>query len=199
MLATTDDLLVFWCTPWSKTLRSACVWIARFGPPISGKRPDSDAPNWLRPLLLQRWVAQAIAARLAWMREHPERAAYRYGRESKPCWEAVSSVSYPRRCLRELCAETLLFLFGMEVERLLRIMQEPPALVGDLDWTRATLGASEHVAQVYTELKRRHKARRARAILREELRRYVTWEREAIISPIRAPAPAWSLATEGRG
>src|SRR5690242_14493871 len=167
MFATTDDLLLFWCTPWSETLRAACVWIARFGPPISGQQPDKAAPRWLRPLCLQRWVGQAIAARLAWMREYPERAAYRFGRESEPCWEPVAWVSYERRCLRDLCEETLLSIFGMEVERLLRIVQEPPLLVGAADWTQAALGASEHVAQVYAELKRRHKARRARFLLRE--------------------------------
>jgi hypothetical protein len=179
MRMTTPDLLSFWCTPWSEPLRRACVWLTRFGPPISGQQPDQAAPRWLRPLCLQRWVGQAIAARLAWMRQHPERAAYRFGRESEPCWQAVAWASYERRCLRELAEETLLVIFGMEVERLLRIMQEPPMLVGDLDWTRATLGACEHLAQVYGELKRRHKAMHTRALVREELRGYITWQRAA--------------------
>src|SRR5690242_1882752 len=94
MRMTTPDVLSFWCTPWSETLRAACVWTARFGPPISGQQPDKAAPRWLRPLCLQRWVGQAIAARLAWMRAHPEAAAYRYGSESEPCWQAVAWVSY---------------------------------------------------------------------------------------------------------
>ena len=67
----------------------------------------------------------------------------------------------------------------METERLLRVMQEYPSLAGRLEWVCATLGASEHVAQVYGELKRRDKAVRARFMLREALRRYVTWEQEA--------------------
>ncbi len=176
MRATINDLFLFWMTPWSQPLRRACVWIERFGPPISGKRPDKDAPNWLRPLCLQRWVAQAITARLAWMSAHPERAGYRFGRESEPCWDEVAWVSYDRRCLRELGEDTLRWIFGMEVERLLRIVQEAPSLVGGMEWTQATLGASEHVAQVYAELKRRRKAVRARGMLREDLRRFVTWE-----------------------
>ncbi len=57
-------------------------------------------------------------------------------------------------------------------------MQEPPGLVGDDDWTRATLGASEHLAQVYHELRRRHNAARARCIVREALRCFVAWQRE---------------------
>ena len=84
--------------------------------------------------------------------------------------------SYPRRCLRELREETLLRIFGMEVERLLRIAEESPLLAGTGDWTSAALGASEHIAQLYAELKRRHKAQRARAILSLELRQYVDWQ-----------------------
>lgn len=38
------------------------------------------------------------------------------------------------------------------------------------------IGASEHLAQVYAELKRRHKAMPARAILREALRQFVAWD-----------------------
>ncbi len=178
MLATRDDLLLFWTTPWSAPLRNACIWIDRFGPPISGKRPDTDAPKWVRPLFLQRWVAQAIVARLAWLEAHPHLATDRYGNESEPCWDTVAWASYDRRCLREHCDTTLLRLFGMEVERLLRIVQEPPGLVGSWEWTLGALGASEHVALVYAELKRRHKAMRARSMLREELCRFITWQRD---------------------
>ena len=52
----------------------------------------------------------------------------------------------------------------MEVERLLRIAEESPALVGNGDWTSAALASSEQIAQLYAELKRRHNAVRARAI-----------------------------------
>ena len=65
-----------------------------------------------------------------------------------------------------------------EVERLLRIVRELPALIGEDIWASAALSACEHVAQVYAELKRRHKAMRARAMLREELRRFITWQRD---------------------
>ena len=188
MLATIDDVLIFWLTPWSEALRGTCVWIERFGPPISGKKkPDDAAPKWLRPLCLQRWVAQAIAARLAWISAHPEQEAYRFGRESEPCWEASAWASYDWRCLRTFSEATLLWLFGMEVERLLRIMQEPPSLVGGVDWTRAAPGASEHLSQVYKEVKHRQPAQagqgralRARGILREALRRFSVGEDEQL-------------------
>ena len=85
MLFVTDDLLSFWMMPWSRPLRAACVWLARFGPPISGDKPDKDAPDWPRPLCLQRWVGQTIASRLAWLRAHPDLAACRFGPERVSC------------------------------------------------------------------------------------------------------------------
>jgi hypothetical protein len=189
MRATIDDVLVFWMTPWSKPLRDLSVQLTFMDPPISGKKPDEAAPKWLRPLCLQRWVARAIAARLAWMSQHPECAPYRFGRESEPCWEAPAWASYDWRCLRALSEATLLWIFGMEVERLLRIMQEPPSLEGGVDWTKATPGASEHIIQVYRELKRRQpaskgqgRALRARGILREALRRFGAGEDDGTVA-----------------
>ena len=184
MCGTMDDLMTFWLTPWSKPLREACVWVTRFGPPLSGKKPDTEAPKWVRPLFLQRWVAQAIAERLAWLDAHPDLADDRFGQESETDWEHVTWTFAEPRCLRELCEATLLWMFNCEVERLLRIIQEPPTLVGSCEWTQAALVACGHIAQVYAELRRRqpagagyHKAKRARAIVREELRRFVTWQR----------------------
>ena len=164
-------LVAFWLMPWSEPFRAACLWFTLDTQPLQGHQPDKDAPKWLRPLFLLRWVGQAVAARLAWLSEHPGARRYRYGKESIPCWDAVAWASYPRRCLRELREDTLLRIFGMEVERLLRIAEESPLLAGTSDWTSAALGASEHLAQLYAELKRRHKAQRARAILCDELRR----------------------------
>ena len=66
----------------------------------------------------------------------------------------------------------------MEVERQLRIAQEHPSLVGQVEWASATLGAIEPIAQIYAELKRRRNAVRARFMLREALRHYITWVAE---------------------
>lgn len=169
------DLLSFWLMPWSERFRRACLWFTPATQPLQGKQPDRDAPRWLRPLFLQRWVGQAVAARLAWLHAHPEMTTYRYGGESEPRWFAAAWASYEQECLRDLKESTLLWIFGMEVERLLRIAQEPPSMVGNGDWTRAALGIAEHVAQLYTELKHRHTAMPARAMLRQELRQFVAW------------------------
>ncbi len=180
MRYTTDDLLVFWMTPWSKTLRDLSVQLTFMDAPVGGRRADTDAPRWVRPLCLQRWVARAIAARLDWMQAHPAEAAPRFGRASEPRWVADAYEPPKRRGLRERSEAALLEQFGVTVERLLRILYEPPKLVGEMDWTRAALCASQEIAQIYAELKRRSKAMRARALLREELARFVAWRRERV-------------------
>jgi hypothetical protein len=167
-------VFTFWLLPWSQPYRSACRWFTPDTQPASGRpRPDKEAPSWLRPLFLQRWVGQAIAARL---QAHPNTSAYRYGKESRPCWESVAWLRYPWRILHQFDDEMLLSLFGMEVERLLRIAQEHPSFAGQVEWTCAVLGASEHLAQVYHELKRRHTWQAARAMLRQELRQFTEWQ-----------------------
>jgi hypothetical protein len=124
------DLLSFWMTPWSRPLRGACVWLASLGAPISGSQPDAAAPRWLRPLCLQRWVGQAVVTRLEWMGQHPDQPAYSFGRESEPCWTDVAWATYDRPSTRGLSEEAILWLFGAEVERLLRSVEEAPGLVG---------------------------------------------------------------------
>ncbi len=159
------DLVAFWLMPWSAPFRDACVWVTLLGAPLQGKQPDKDAADWLRPLCVQRWVGQAVAARLAWLKDHPEEDGWRFGHESEPVWAEDAWAAYERRDLRAAREDALLRCFGVEVERLLGIAQEAPILA-----------ASARIAQIYAELKRRHKATWARALLREELRVFVTWQ-----------------------
>jgi hypothetical protein len=177
MLSPYPAMIDFWLTPWSVPFRSTCRWFTLDTQPLQGRQhPDKEAPRWLRPLLLQRWVGKAIAARLAWLAAHPQARRYRYGVESEPCWDAVAWKRYEWRILREFTEDMLLWIFGMEVERLLRIAEEHPSLAGQGEWTCAVLGASEHLAQVYGELKRRHSWKEARALLRAELSASICWE-----------------------
>jgi hypothetical protein len=183
MNITPADLAAFWSAPWSVPFRAACRWLA----PDAQTRvsPDAQPPAWLRPLCLQRWVGQAIAARLAWMRAHPAAALYRYsgsfdeGDPSIPYWADMATSSYTRLWLQHQEDDALLWRWNVEVERLLRVSEAPPCLVGENDWARSALGVALRLAQLYAELKRRHKARRARALLRDELRRYITWDYRA--------------------
>lgn len=176
MQLTPADLDAFWSAPWSLPLRNGCRWLARQTLPVVVPTPAPKVSNRLRPLCVQRWVGQAVAARLAWMRANPDLAAYRYAKESMPCWTEMAIASYDRRCLRELSEGRVLWLWGMEVERLLRIVDTPPELIGERLWALAVLGVCEHLSYLYAELKRRHKAMPARALLREEMRGYVEWD-----------------------
>lgn len=180
---TPTDLAAFWAAAWSQPFRSACRWLT----PEARTRVSLDvqSPAWLTPLCLQRWVGQAVAARLAWMQAHPEAALYRYsgpsdeGDPSIPYWAEMATSSYTRLWLGHQEDEAILWRWNVEVERLLRVSEAPPSLVGEDDWARAALGVGLRLSQLYGELKRRHKARRARGLLREELRGYITWDYRA--------------------
>ncbi|HEY7355262.1 MAG TPA: hypothetical protein VH590_02315 [Ktedonobacterales bacterium] len=176
MFVVDADLISFWLTPWSAPFRAACLWFTAETQPLRGRKPNKIAPRWLRPFFLQRWVGEAVAARLT---ANPQTSAYRYGRASEPRWEASAGLSAQRGSLRQFSEAALLWSFGVEVERLLRIAQEHPCLVGDANWTVAALGASAQLARIYAELKRRFKAMQARALVREELRCFVEWQEHA--------------------
>ena len=173
MLALNRDLIDFWLMPWSAFFRATCLWFTLDTQPIQGRPPEKEPPRWMRPLFLQRWVAQAVTTRL---KANPSTTAYRFGKESESCWDAVAWLRYDWRILRQFNEDILLWIFGMEADRLLRIAQEHPSMVGQVQWTCVVLGASEHLAQLYGELKRRQKALPARTLLREELRRFAEWQ-----------------------
>jgi len=166
---------IFWRLPWSAPLRSALSWQpdpAQF----SDDAPLPEAPRWLRPLCVQRMVGQAVAQRAAWLASHLCLDPYRFGRESEPDWHECNLLTYDRRNLREMGEQSLRWLLGMEAERLLRLEQISPSELGKAAWLAGVLAASEHVAQVYHELRRRYKAARARAILREDLAAFIAWQ-----------------------
>jgi hypothetical protein len=177
-IATLNTVVIgFWLLPWSQPFRALCRWFALDEQPLQGRAlPHQSVPRFVRPVLVQRWVAQAIAARLAWLEAHPQEQPYRYGKESRPCWEDVAWKRYDWRILHQFDDAMLLWIFGMEVERLLRLTDADPRFVGAGRWTCAALGASEHLAQLYYELKRRHRAMPARAMLWAELARLVDWQ-----------------------
>jgi hypothetical protein len=176
MRCSAADLASFWSAPWFAPLRAACRWLISPAQPLPFAEPPIPVPGWIKPLCVQRLVWRAILARLAWMQAHPDTAEHRFGRESEPSGKEAAWASYQRAYLREFSEQRLLWFFGIEVERLLRSVQESPLPIGASTWTQAVLGACEHLAQVYAELKRRYKAREARALVREELRIFIFWE-----------------------
>ena len=95
--------------------------------------------------------------------------AWRSGAKGEPHYQG-------RGVLRAANEELLLAFVWMEVERMQRIADEHPSMVGQMGWTCAALGASEHLAQLYAELKRRYRAKEARARLRAVLDGFVAWD-----------------------
>jgi len=173
--ASTLPFCSFWSSPWSRSLRAACVWLKRTPAPIVPATSDALAPGWLRPLCLHRQIGWAIGARLAWQRAHPDLAALRFPTNSIPCWDEGAWVSYPRRGLPRLTDEQMLGLFLVELERLQRVIETPPELVGER-WTRAALGCCEHLTQIYHEFKRRYQARATRSFIGALLQDYICWQ-----------------------
>jgi hypothetical protein len=186
MLTGTIPFNSFWSSPWSAPLRGACHWLKREPAPVVPATPDALAPGWLRPLSLQRQIGQAIGWRLKWMREHPDHATFLFPTDSIPVWHDFGWQPYGRGVLRTWSDEWLNLHFVMEFERLLRIIQTPPRLMGEETWTRAALDACQHLAQVYHEFRRRYSSRRVRWFVRRVLEEYISWE----------PAPESEAAAE---
>jgi hypothetical protein len=167
---------LFWRLPWSAPLRAALFWQAD-PDQFPTAEPIPVVPGWLRPLVVQRLVGQAVAARAAWQETHLCLEPYRFGNESEPDWHETNLLRYGR-CLGRLSEELQRWILGMEVERILRLVQLPPSELGQGAWVAAVLAACEHVAQVY-QVWRRYRAARAREMLREELQRFLDWRSPA--------------------
>jgi hypothetical protein len=165
----------FWSSPWAAPLRESCVWLQRQAAPVVPPTPDRLVPDWLRPLCFQREIGRTIRARLANARRDARYAATLYAYASQPTWGAEDWRPYGRGVLRSWSKERLLEHFQMELERLLRIMQTPPALLGEAVWTHSALGTCEHLAQLYQEFRRRYGARRTRRFMCKVLTGYAWW------------------------
>ncbi|HLV97823.1 MAG TPA: hypothetical protein VKT82_04015 [Ktedonobacterales bacterium] len=138
--------------------------------------PQALAPGWLRPLWLQREVGRAVAARLAWMRAHPDQAAMLHAEDAPSSWSSDDWTPYDRRCLRLWSDEWLAFWWEVNTERLLLLVRVPPALMGEDLWTHVLLGTCEHLAQLYHQFRKRYGARATRRFVRDTLNNYVCWE-----------------------
>jgi len=168
-----QDYNFFWYSRWVQPLRSACPWIS-----MQARQMAQDgwpAPDWMRPLYVQRWVGQAIAERLA--RQAKQATPFvPHFTDSVPCWNKTMTLPYDSKLLHALPELDVLWWWEVEVERLLRMIETPPSEIGEDRWTQAVMGVCGHLLQGYAELKRRCGWRRARALLREVLELFVRWE-----------------------
>ncbi len=157
------------------------VWAAPFEAAFGAAFADAcfvAVPRWpvvraLGPLCVQRLIARAVMARLVWLRQQRVPLLPRFGHESDPEWAYAASRSCSPLCLREMDEWLLRWLFGVEVERLLRMVATPAGEVGMGLWLGALAGTSRRLAQLYGEWGRRVGAAQARALVREDLWHYL--------------------------
>ncbi len=149
---------------------------ARSNRPI-GPRPISilgfDLPMLplkLFPSFLIQQICNAIEACHDFMVANGIQIATRYGEFSAVYDVFAPTQPYPRGCLRKFYDDRELRLaLGWEIERLQQVKETYLDSIPLAERRETALLAAERIAQVYRELRRRHKAARARQIMQEEL------------------------------
>jgi hypothetical protein len=126
-------------------------------------------PVKMFPYFVLEQVCAAIEACHQYMVEQGIELAIRYGRDSSVYDLDAPFAGYTRHWLRWTSDEQLRRALGWEVERLQRVHETTLESITPAERAAMTLIAAERLAQVYRELRRRHKAAVARAWLQEEL------------------------------
>ena len=177
----------------ARRLRLALV---RRSGPVVPPLPDALAPDWLRPLCLQRQLAKAVQARLAWRKAHPKAPNYWAEKWTSPDWDQDAWTPYNVRWLHGYSVEGLTARFQIDLERLVRIMEVPPSVLGAAIWTHSALGSCERLAQLYQEVLRRYGALGHAALCARLLDSYICWEPapQPAAAPIAPPASSTEAA-----
>ena len=163
--------LLFWSSVWAAPVRAA----------LGETCLDAllvDLPNWpvvrqFGALCVQRVIARAIVARLAWLRENHIPLLPRYEGDSKVEWEQLAMRPTIWQNQSELSEWDLHFSFGLLTEWLIHMLAAPADAVSPALRVTAMAGACGHIARIYAEWKRRVGAAEARAIIREDLLHYL--------------------------
>ena len=163
--------LLFWSSVWAAPVRASLgeTWLDAL---------LIDLPNWpvvrqFGPLCVQRLIARAIVARLAWLREHHIPLLPRYEQDSAVCWECLAMKPSVWQNMAELDEWELHTCFGLLTEWLLHMVAAPADAVSPALRAAAIAGACGRLARIYAEWRRRCGWRVARAIIREDLLHYV--------------------------
>ena len=161
------------------------VWAAPVRAGLGAATADlftADLPAWLpnwpvvrqfEALCVQRVIARAIVARLAWLRDKHIPLLPRYEQDSAVCWESLAMKPSVWQNMAELDEWELDSCFGLLTEWLLHMLNAPADAVLPALRVAALAGACGRVARVYAEWRRRYGAKRAREVLRDGLRHYV--------------------------
>lgn len=163
--------LLFWQAVWAVPMRAA--FGGSFVEALLFALPDWPVLRRLGPLSVQRTIAQAVINRYAWMCAAHIPVLPRYEEDSEICWRDLVTQPMERQCLQEADEWELSRFFGVYLDWLMQILDLPDGLV--LPWLRlvALVGLCGRFAQIYAEWCRRVGAKRAREMLREELRHYL--------------------------
>lgn len=176
MCFTVAEVHSFLVARWSQPLRAACPALSEQAHQCVNRETSAPVPNWARPQYFQRWLGETITRRTAQQRRLPGAPRYRFGRRSEPCWSQTCTHPIDTRPLRRLPEDEIRWYMGMGLERLYRITQTPQWEIGEDLWTQTLLSACQYLGQLYRELLRRCKARRAREVVQEALRTFLTWD-----------------------
>ena len=177
MLAVAPDLVSFWLMPWSEPFRAACLWFTLDTQPLRGKQARQrrarsgcarssfsagsarpSPPGWPGSRRIQRRGAIAL-------KTNPPPAGTRWPGPAIPGAACAN-------CAKKRCCASL----AWKSSGCCALPRSRPCWWATATGPAPRWAASEHIAQLYAELKRRHKAQRARAILSLELRQYVEWQ-----------------------
>ena len=163
--------LTFWNAVWDEPAQAALG--VSYADALSSDLPDWPVLRRLGPLCVQRMIARAVVARLAWLREHHIPVLLRLEGDSLICWDDALTRPLPRSCLREASEWEVDGYVGLYTEWLVHLINLPEEDVNQAVRLAALAGICGRLAQVYAEWKRRHGWRQARALLREALRHYL--------------------------
>ena len=168
--------LSFWQALWAAPLGAAQQ---QSGVPAFPLPAASGLPRWpilraLGPLWLQRQVVAAVLTRLAWQRQIGGYIAWPYEiLITSIGWEAIANEGIALETRQEMDEAFLRWLFGLQLEMLLRLLAGRGPL-NDALALRAVVGCCWRLALLYRELCRRSKKTQARLIVQEELRCFLS-------------------------
>ena len=161
--------LSFWQSLWAIPWRAALGSVSPDPFPASPALPVWPVLRVLGPLWLQRQVVAALLTRLAWQRQAGSAIAWPYEiLITSIGWEAIANEGIARETRLEMSDEFLRWLFGLQLEMLLRLLAGRGPYDQELA-LRAVVGCGWRLALLYRELCRRCHKTQARLIVQEEL------------------------------
>ena len=160
--------LIFWNTVWQPFV------LARRLLTFADSLPPRHLPNWpvlrvLGPLCIQRVIADAVTARIAWLYKYHLVADARFGVFTPDKWEEITAARFPRKKLRSWHAEGIRLLVAVSIDGLAQLVILSPDNSPPAEKLLVVVCLCSRLAQFYAELCRRFGYKAARAMLAEDI------------------------------